>query len=98
MEEEQEITQILDDIKPMIRTPQQEEEFLKTVGCHICNEDLGADRVRDHDHLTGLFRGAAHNECNLNINSRRILRIAAFSSQSFFTILKAMILTSSCQP
>ena len=28
--------------------------------CHICNEELGEDRVRDHCHLSGKFRGAAH--------------------------------------
>ncbi|CAB4041763.1 Gastrula zinc finger [Paramuricea clavata] len=32
----------------------------------ICGFELGADRVRDHCHLTGKYRGAAHNECNLN--------------------------------
>ena len=33
--------------------------------CHICNEDLGNDRVRDHCHLSRKFRGAAHEVCNL---------------------------------
>ena len=33
--------------------------------CHICNEELGKDRVRDHCHLTGKYRGAAHEVCNL---------------------------------
>ena len=33
--------------------------------CHICNEELGKDRVRDHCHLTGKFRGNAHEVCNL---------------------------------
>ena len=33
--------------------------------CHICNEELGKDRVRDHCHLTGKFTGAAHEVCNL---------------------------------
>ena len=32
--------------------------------CHICNEELGEDRVRDHCHLSGKFRGAAHEVCN----------------------------------
>ena len=26
----------------------------------ICNEELGQDRVGDHCHLSGKFRGAAH--------------------------------------
>ena len=33
--------------------------------CHICIEELGEDRVRDHCHLSGKFRGAAHEICNL---------------------------------
>ena len=33
--------------------------------CHICNEELGEDRVLDHCHLTGEFSGAAHDVCNL---------------------------------
>ena len=28
--------------------------------CDICNEELSNDRVRDHCHLSGKFRGAAH--------------------------------------
>ena len=34
--------------------------------CHICEKELGEDKVIDHCHLTGKYRGAAHNECNLN--------------------------------
>ena len=33
--------------------------------CHVCNEELGKDRVLDHCHLSGKFRGAAHEICNL---------------------------------
>ena len=39
--------------------------YENTTLCHICNEELGEDRVRDHCHLTGKFRGAAHEGCNL---------------------------------
>ena len=28
--------------------------------CHIGNEELGKDKVRDHCHLSGKLRGAAH--------------------------------------
>ena len=45
---------------------EEENEFQAAVNCHICDEPLGVIRVRDHCHLTGNFRGAAHNECNLN--------------------------------
>ena len=36
-----------------------------STNCHIYNEELGEDRVRDHCHLSGKFRGAAHEVCNL---------------------------------
>ena len=34
--------------------------------CHICETPLNDDKVRDHCHLTGKYRGAAHNQCKLN--------------------------------
>ena len=40
------------------------DNFSNSENCYYCNEVLGSDRVRDHDHLTGKFRGAAHNFCN----------------------------------
>jgi FtsZ-binding cell division protein ZapB len=41
---------------------QLETERSKAAQAH---EALGEDRVRDHDHLAGKYRGAAHNKCNL---------------------------------
>ena len=35
--------------------------------CHICSEALGEDRVCDHCHIMGKYRGAAHNACNLKL-------------------------------
>ncbi|XP_065639665.1 uncharacterized protein LOC136072388 [Hydra vulgaris] len=32
--------------------------------CHICEKDLNEDKVRGHCHITGKYRGAAHNELN----------------------------------
>ncbi|CAB3984764.1 Gastrula zinc finger, partial [Paramuricea clavata] len=51
--------------KKMVITPKQESEFQAARNCSICGNDLGEDRVRDHDHVTGMYRGAAHNICNL---------------------------------
>lgn len=63
--EEKEITKILSQIHPMSLSSQEENEFKNAIICHICEQPMGADRVRDHDHLTGKFRGAAHSQCNL---------------------------------
>ncbi|KAG8227152.1 hypothetical protein J437_LFUL001696 [Ladona fulva] len=38
-------------------TTAQEESFRMEVNCHICSKPLGDDRVMDHCHLTGKFRG-----------------------------------------
>ena len=46
-------------------TPEEDYEFEEATVCHICELPLLKDRVKDHCHLTGRYRGAAHNECNL---------------------------------
>ncbi|CAB4039210.1 Gastrula zinc finger, partial [Paramuricea clavata] len=67
LEEEQKyIQKKVDFVEPMRIERDEEQAFQDAVNCHICGYELGADRVRDHCHLTGKFRGAAHNDCNLN--------------------------------
>ena len=55
--------------KEIIPTQEEEREFEEATVCHICEKLLydkkGWDKVRDHCHLTGRYRGAAHNHCNL---------------------------------
>jgi hypothetical protein len=65
MNEYDTIIPILKQNVPIIITPQQEIEFKNAKNCHICDEQLLEDRVQDHDHITGLYRGPAHNTCNL---------------------------------
>ena len=51
--------------KKMIFTKEDKKQFNKASDCWICGEYLGNDRVRDHCHYTGRYRGPAHNSCNL---------------------------------
>ena len=44
----------------------EEQTFQSATHCHICEEELGTDCVRDHCHLTGRYRGAAPHNCDLN--------------------------------
>ena len=57
----------LANIKPkkMIFAKEDEKQFNTASDCWICGEELGNDKVRDHCHYTGRYRGAAHNSCNL---------------------------------
>ena len=50
----------------MIITEEEQEQFNQASVCWICEKKLNLeDRVRDHCHYTGRYRGAAHNKCNL---------------------------------
>ena len=48
-------------------TTEELRKFLQAEICWICQKKFKKDekKVRDHDHFTGKFRGAAHNQCNL---------------------------------
>jgi len=52
--------------KKMIFTKEDAKNYNAATTCHICEGELGEDKVRDHCHLRGNVRGAAHKECNLN--------------------------------
>ena len=55
--------------KPLRMTEENEQEFEKAKECHICDKKYTEKdiRVRDHCHITGKYRGSAHQECNLKL-------------------------------
>ena len=57
-------------------THQEEESFQQSKVCWLCEASfatpLADDKVRDHDHLTGKYRGAAHNRCYLNCKKSQV--------------------------
>ena len=55
--------------KPLKMTSVDVDAFEKAAECHICNKKYTSEdiRVRDHCHITGKFRGSAHQECNLQL-------------------------------
>ena len=61
-------------IKPLIMTENDELCFKLMDKCHICGKKYTDKdvRVRDHSHITGKFRGSAHQECNLKLMSQSI--------------------------
>ena len=55
--------------KPLEMTEENEIDFKKAIKCHICDQQYTDKdiRVRDHCHITGKFRGSAHQDCNLKL-------------------------------
>lgn len=58
---------VLNRPKPLNMSMEDEVLFIMSDDCHICGVKFHEDerRVRDHSHITGEFRGAAHPKCNL---------------------------------
>ena len=48
---------------------EEEEQFQSSNMCWICEKLIDDDdeKVRDHCHVTGRFRGVAHWSCNINL-------------------------------
>ena len=69
--------------KPLIVTKENELDFQNSTRCHICEKEysnrdnfimhkgkmikIKNHPVRDHCHITGKYRGSAHNNCNLQL-------------------------------
>ena len=55
--------------KNLIMSEEEEHLFQQSSSCWICKKliDNDEEKVRDHCHVTGKFRGAAHESCNLNL-------------------------------
>lgn len=76
---EEQCLRYLFDPRRMRITNDQVDQFERATRCHICKEQFDpekGDKVRDHDHVTGEYRGPAHNKCNLQL--RTIYKIPIF--------------------
>ena len=56
---------------------ENENNYQNSEICWICYQKIinNKDKVRDHCHITGKFRGAAHKECNSKLRIPRKLQI-----------------------
>ena len=57
---------------PLKMSKEDEQAFKKSTRCHICDKKYTEEdvRVRDHCHITGVFRGSAHQDCNLKLKMK----------------------------
>ena len=65
-------------------TSEDEEIYNNSHICWICKQELDMDKVRDHCHVTGKFRCAAHNKCNKNLRLPRKLPIIFHNLQGYY--------------
>ncbi|CAB4408477.1 unnamed protein product [Rhizophagus irregularis] len=49
-------------------TIQEQASYNNAINCWICCNPLDENKVRDHCHITGMYRGAAHRKCNLDLS------------------------------
>ena len=65
MQEKKYISKIINQNKNYKKvTKQDQKNYKNSKVCHICEKDFNNDKVWDHCHITGKFRGAAHDNCN----------------------------------
>ena len=88
---------------PLKLTKQQQDSFNKAEFCYICKKALHRDRVRDHCHFTGKYRGAAHNSCNLLCQKPMILpvifhNLEGYDAHLFIKQLSRLLGVLNCIP
>ena len=52
-------------------TQLDEEDYRNNDICRFCEKIIESDKVRDHCHLTGSYRGPAHSKCNINVTQKQ---------------------------
>ena len=52
-------------------TEEDVEDFENKNICRFCGKDSSIDKVSDLSHLTGKYRGPAHNTCCINVTQQQ---------------------------
>ena len=61
--------------KKMTFTEEDKEQFNKSKICWICDEPFKGNKVRDHCHYIGRYRGPACNSCNLKYRKPKFIPV-----------------------
>ena len=56
--------------KDINMTREDEEDYRNNNICRFCENEILSDKIRDHCHSTGKYRGPAHNACNINVKQK----------------------------
>ena len=71
--------------KNLIMSAAENEKFEMTNICWICGKliDCGDNKVRDHCHITGKYRGAAHWSCKVNLKITKKVPVTFHNLKSY---------------
>ena len=77
---ETEIKTLREKVPPKYKKPNKSNrkdcnKFEYATKCHICGGELGDDKVWDHCHYTGKYRGAAHSKCNIVFQNPKFIPV-----------------------
>ena len=50
---------------------EKDEDYRNDNICRFCEKEILSDKVRDHCHLTGKYRGPPHSKCNINVTQKQ---------------------------
>ena len=64
-------------------TKEEEEDYNSQKVFHICKKEFIDDKVRDHCHYSGKYRGAAHNTCNLRYKIPKNIPVIFHNSSKY---------------
>ena len=75
--------------KNLIMSEEEEHLFQQSNSCWICKKliDNDEEKVRDHCHVTGKFRGAAHWSCNINLQLTKNVPVIFHNLRGYFSRL-----------
>ena len=77
------------EIEPMKLSSLELSQYYNASHCHICSRRFERDddprgfKVRDHCHLTGKYRGVAHNKCNFYFFCNRFLPVVMHNLKGY---------------
>ena len=82
------IDELYENPKKMIYGREEKAKYKNASQCYICqkdfnSEDKGLIKVRDHCHLTGRYRGAAHSKCNLDIKTPNFVPVVFHNLEGY---------------
>ena len=62
--------------------PQEVKCAIKKGKCIVCHKGF-REKARDHCHVTGVCRGAAHIDCNLNARLQRFIPVVMHNGKNY---------------